>query len=339
MKNPIHLTVVLAALFLTLAAGSAPSLCETEIEVTKAADDLYFLTGVVCNVAFLVTDEGVLVVDSGSAPSHGDAIIAAIGKLTDKPVRYLIFTHYHWDHVCGACRFPEGVTVVSHENLPENQKEFNEPRLKELIETEYPERIQEAEEKLESLKGAGEKELAETSKALEKAKTDFAETKQIEFVYPSRTYSDAMTITFGGHEVRLIYPGPAHTSGNTIVHFVDLKAVHMGDMLFYMRHPYIDWKAGSDTENWIASLEMVAGWDIDVVMPGHGELTDKSGLTWKVGYLRDLRVEVGEAVKKGQSLEDTKQSVKMEKYSGIPWAYMLDAGVEAIYNELTGAQR
>ena len=148
-----------------------------------------------------------------------------------------------------------------------------------------------------------------------------------------------MAIRLGGHEIRLIYPGASHTSGNTLVHFVDLKAVHMGDILFYRRHPYIDWKAGSNTENWIATLERVSGWDVEVVIPGHGELTDKSGLTWKIEYLSDLRAEVEEAVEAGKSLEETKRSVKMEKYSGIPWAYMLDAGVEAVYNELTGAER
>jgi glyoxylase-like metal-dependent hydrolase (beta-lactamase superfamily II) len=113
----------------------------------------------------------------------------------------------------------------------------------------------------------------------------------------------------------------------------------MGDMLFYKRHPYIDWKAGSNTENWIASLERVSGWDVEVVIPGHGELTDKSGLTWKVEYLSDLRAEVGEAIKAGQTLKEAKESVKMEKYSDLPWAYMLDAGVEAVYNELTGVER
>jgi glyoxylase-like metal-dependent hydrolase (beta-lactamase superfamily II) len=148
-----------------------------------------------------------------------------------------------------------------------------------------------------------------------------------------------MSITLGGHEILLIYPGASHTSGNTLVHFVDLKAVHMGDMLFYKRHPYIDWKAGSNTENWIASLERVSGWDVEVVIPGHGELTDKSGLTWKVEYLSDLRAEVGEAIKAGQTLKEAKESVKMEKYSDLPWAYMLDAGVEAVYNELTGVER
>ncbi len=339
MRYPVRSAIVLACVFMILAAPISPSRSQTEIVVTEAADGLYFLTGVVGNVAFLVTDEGVLVVDSGTKPAHGDAILAEIAKLTDSPVKYLILTHYHMDHVLGAQSFPEDVTVISHENLPVNQKTFNEPNLKKMVEEAYPARIEEAEEKLASLDGAGEEELAEAAKAVEKAKSDLAEVSEIVLVYPDKTYSDAMSITLGSHEIRLIYPGASHTSGNTLVHFVDLKAVHMGDMLFYMRHPYIDWKAGSDTENWIASLERVSGWDVEVVIPGHGELTDKSGLAWKVEYLSDLRAEVGEAVKSGQSLDQAKESVKMEKYSGLPWAYMLDAGVEAVYNELTGVER
>ncbi len=339
MRYLIRTATILAVLFMVILAPLAASRSQEGIEVTKAAEDLYFLTGVVGNVAFLVTGEGVLVVDSGTKPSHGDAILAEIARLTDKPVKYLILTHYHFDHVLGAQRFPEDVTVIAHENFLKNQKEFNGPNLKKMIEETYPKRISEAEAKLASLEGAGEEKLAAAAEALEKAKADLAESKEIVLVYPDKTYDDAMAIRLGGHEIRLIYPGASHTSGNTLVHFVDLKAVHMGDILFYKRHPYIDWKAGSNTENWIATLERVSGWDVEVVIPGHGELTDKSGLTWKIEYLSDLRAEVGEAVKAGKSLEEAKESVKMEKYSGIPWAYMLDAGIEAVYNELTGVER
>ena len=116
MRNPVRIAVILAVLFLTVtAAGQARS--ADEIVVTKAAEDLYFLTGVVGNVAFLITDEGVLVVDSGTRPSHGDAILEEIAKLTDKPVRYLIFTHYHMDHVLGAQQFPEETICIAHKNL------------------------------------------------------------------------------------------------------------------------------------------------------------------------------------------------------------------------------
>jgi cyclase len=338
MRYPIRIAVLLAVILLAVTAVG-PARGADEIVVTRAAEDLYFLTGVVGNVAFLITDEGVLVVDSGTKPSHGDAMLEEIAKLTDKPVRYLIFTHYHMDHVIGAQQFPEETTVIAHKNFSYNQKEFNGPNLEKMIEETYPKRINEAEAKLEALDGAGEEELAAAAGAVEKAKTGLAEAKEITLVYPDKTYDDAMTITLGGHEIRLIYPGASHTSGNTLVHFVDLKAVHMGDMLFYKRHPYIDWKAGSNTENWIASLERVSDWDVEVVIPGHGELTDKSGLAWKIGYLSDLRAEVGKAVKDGKSLEETKESVKMEKYAEMPWAYMLDAGVEAVYNELTGVER
>ena len=338
MRYPVRIAVILAVLFLTVTAA-VPARSADEIVVTEAAEDLYFLTGVVGNVAFLITDEGVLVVDSGTRPSHGDAILEEIAKLTDKPVKYLIFTHYHMDHVIGAQQFPEETIVIAHKNLSYNQKTFNGANLEKMIDETYPKRISEAEAKLESLGGAGEEELAAAAEALEKAKTGLAETKEIVLVFPDKTYDDAMTISLGGHEIMLIFPGASHTSGNTLVHFVDLKAVHMGDMLFYKRHPYIDWKAGSNTENWIASLERVSTWDVDVVIPGHGELTDKSGLEWKIGYLSDLRAEVGKAVKDGKTLEETKESVKMEEYAEMPWSYMLDAGVEAVYNEMTGVER
>ena len=220
-----------------------------------------------------------------------------------------------------------------------NLKEFNAPRLTDLLENVYPERIREQKEKLENLEGAGEEELAEAEKSLRKIEAELAETQKIEFVYPSKTYSDEMTITLGGNEIRLVYPEAAHTDGNTIVHFVGQRAVHMGDMLFYMHHPYIDWNAGCDTGNWIAALEEVAGWDIDIVIPGHGELTGRDGLLWKTGYLKELRAEVQAAVEAGLTLEETRESVKMEKYPDLPWSYMLPAGIEAVYNELTGAAR
>jgi glyoxylase-like metal-dependent hydrolase (beta-lactamase superfamily II) len=331
--------MVVFFLMLCVLAVAVPSRCETEIEVREVAEGLYFLTGVVCNVALLVTEEGVLVVDSGMTPSHGDSIIAHIERITDKPVEYLVLTHYHWDHVCGASRFPEEVTVIAHENLSRNQREFNEPRLAELLEKSYPDRIREAERKLESLEGGSEDELSRAALELENLRAEFEDAKRIKLVYPDTTYSDTMTIMMGGREIRLHYPGQAHTSGNTIVHFVDLRAVHMGDMLFFMRHPYIDWKAGSDCSNWIASLKEVSGWEIDIVIPGHGELTDRGGLEWKVEYLSDLRGEVSDAVDEGLSLEETKSAVKMDAYSELPWSYMLDAGVEAVYNELTGAER
>jgi glyoxylase-like metal-dependent hydrolase (beta-lactamase superfamily II) len=339
MRHLHRFAAVLTAIVILSACLPAGARAQDEIKVTEAAEGLYFLTGVIGNVGFLVTDDGVLVVDSGTRPAHGDAILAEIAKLTDRPVKFLVYTHYHFDHTGGASQFPEEVTVVAHENLAANIRAFNEPRVKTMIEETYPAQIKEAEELLASPGDAGEEELAKAAAALEKAKQGLAEAKEIRFVYPEKTYSEEMTIELGGHEVRLVFPGPSHTSGNTLVHFVDLKAVHMGDMLFYMRHPFIDWKAGSDTKNWIASLEDVKTWDVDVVMPGHGELTGKDGLTWKVGYLTDLRTEVGAAIEAGKTLEETKEAVKMEKYAEMPWSYMLDAGVEAVYNELTGVER
>ena len=332
----------IAALFTLLALlAAAPGELRSQenIEVTEVAEDLYFLTGVVCNVAFLVTDQGVLVVDSGVAAAHGDSIIAAIRKITDAPIKYLVFTHYHFDHVVGACRFPEGTVIVSHSSLPANQQAFNEPRLREMLEKTYPERIGAGQAKLDSLTTSGSEATGETADALRKLREQYDAAQEIRLVYPDTTFDEEMIIELGGQKIRLYHPGPAHTSGNLIVHFMDLGAVHMGDMLFYMRHPYIDWKAGSNTANWVRTLEEVAGWDIDVVIPGHGRLTDISGLKWKTQYLKDLRDEVRAAVDRGMSPDEAGAAVRMEKYADLEWPYMLDAGVAAVYKELAGEER
>lgn len=324
-----------AVLALLLAVPGA----RAEVTAVKAAEDLYFVTGTVCNTAFLVTGEGVLLVDTGNRPSHGTAILEAIRGVTDKPLRYIVFTHYHGDHVNGACMLPEDAVVVAHENLAGNLGRFGGPRVKEELETGYPRRIEEQKQRIAALDPGDEAHRTEAMQELERLERDFEDYGRVRIVYPEATYRSDTTLALGEYHVRLVHPGPGHTDGNTIVHFVEQKAVHMGDLLFYLRHPYIDWKAGCDTENWIAALAEVSGEDIDVVMPGHGDLTDAGGLEWMAGYLAELRGEVAAAVEAGQSLEEAKQSVAMPPYADIPWTYMLEAGIEAVYNEMTGAPR
>ena len=307
------------------------------LEIVEAAEDLYFVRGTVGNVAFLVTGEGVLVVDSGQFPDHGEAVLREIARVTDSPVEYLVLTHYHMDHVGGACAFPESATVAAHGNLPGNMRRHNEPRLRDLVENVYPRRIGDQERELASM-DRGDEGFEAGEERLERLRKGLEEMRRTSLVYPDTTFERTMTITIGGRTVRLFHPGPAHTSCNTIVHFVDSKAVHMGDMLFYMRHPFIDARAGADTGNWIRALEDVLEWDVETVMPGHGGLTGRDGLEWEIGYLRELRREVAEALESGMTLEETLEHVEMEGYAEIEGARMLESGIAAVYRELAGTE-
>lgn len=313
-----------------------PAARAAEIEVSEISDGLYLLTGVVCNAAFLVTDEGVLVVDTGNLPSHGSAILDEIAAVTDKPVKFVILTHYHGDHVNGLCSFPESAEIIGHRNFNMNISKFMEKRLTDYLGNRYPGYIRNLEEKVAGLEKEGSPDLEKEKEALETARSNFEDMKKVRVILAERIYDDELVIELGGETIRLVHPGPAHTSGNSIVHFVDRKTVHMGDMLFNRLHPYIDREAGSNTENWIRALKEVAGWDIETVIPGHGELTGKEGLHWKIRYLTDLRKEVAAAIGEGKTLEEAKESVKMSDYSEIGFPYMLAEGIEAVYREMSG---
>jgi len=310
-----------------------------EVTVTQAAPDLYFVTGTVCNPAFLVTGDGVLLVDTGNRPSHGTELLEAIGRITDEPLKYIVYTHYHGDHVNGACMLPDEAVVVAHANTARNLATFGEPRVKDDLENNYPRRIDEQWKKLAAIDPGDEAGRTEAAKELERLEADFADYRLVHIVYPDATFTTDTTLVLGRYHVRLVHPGPAHTDGDVVVHFVEQRAVHMGDLLFNHRHPYIDWKAGCDTANWISALSEVASWDVEIVMPGHGELTGPDGLEWMAGYLTELRGEVAAAIEAGRTLEEAKTSATMSPYEDIPWNYMLSAGVEAVYNEMTGAKR
>ena len=135
-------------------------------------------------------------------------------------------------------------------------------------------------------------------------------------------------------EIELYYLGPGHTSGNTVVYFKNNKTVHLGDLFFNDAYPYIDFDAGSNTENWIEILKEVYSWDIDYVIPGHGDITTKDGIKKQINYLVDLRRAVKEGLDNGKSLEILKNEITLEAYSEYIWPVYLKIGIEAVYNEM-----
>jgi glyoxylase-like metal-dependent hydrolase (beta-lactamase superfamily II) len=326
------LSFVLYLLVQPQAAGQ-----QQDWRLSEAAPDLHVITGLGGNVAFLVTEEGVLVVDSGTFPRHGKLILEQVRKKTDKPVRYLVLTHYHGDHVNGVPPFRDKCAVLAHRGLAENLERFQADNLKKAIEERYPAFIQGLDEQIQDSEPGPERGKLQEQRR--RVMADLQEMKAIQPFGPDLTYRTELTLRLGGQTVRLWHPGPAHTGGDTIVHFVEKKAVHMGDMLFHRLHPFIDFDAGCDTLNWIAALKKVAAWDIEVVIPGHGEVTGKKGLDWKVEYLTQLRKEVGQALKSGKTLEQAQESVKMPAYKAIGFERILPRGVAAVYRELKGESR
>jgi len=156
---------------------------------------------------------------------------------------------------------------------------------------------------------------------------------------PNKTFDTEMTITLGDETVRLVYMGPGHTSGDTIVIFDKAKVIHAGDLFFYGMPPYIDVKDGSDTQNWVRTIQALAEKHPDFkVIPGHGKVTTMKEYVKFADYLNVLIKEVSAAIKAGKTKEQAVESIDLSSIT-----YIQDQGefltkkknIEWVYDEMT----
>ncbi len=327
-----------AMVVMFLAAGAlAGQEMPKEIKAVPVVGGLYFVEGLEGgNVAFLATDEGVLVVDSGTTPEEGKCIVAEIARISGKPIRYIVLTHYHGDHTFGLQAYPASAVIIAHVNTAENMRRLNEPRIRGMLEKQMPDMIAAQKLKVDQLRKKRGKDLAKEEERLRTLESEFAQLKDLRLVFPAVAYDSKLRITLGGETVEVSHPGSAHTNGDSLVVFPGLKAAHMGDLLFNGSYPYIGAEAGCDTANWIAALGAAAVWDVEKVIPGHGPLADKQALQRMAAYLTDLRQAVKAAVDSGRSLEQAKKMAPLPAWKDLTWPQMFPQNVEAVYNELAG---
>ncbi|MEY3074240.1 MAG: hypothetical protein RLZZ554_914, partial [Actinomycetota bacterium] len=159
----------------------------------------------------------------------------------------------------------------------------------------------------------------------------------IELAPPTRTFDGRLDIDVGGRVVELIEVGPAHTKGDTIVHCPETKTVYTGDILFIGGAPIV-W--AGPLENWIAACDLIAALDADVIVPGHGPLTDKAG----VAHVRDYLSSVLDGATKMQregvdAFEAARELVSMLHGTSKPFSSMGEFGrmavnVDTVYRSL-----
>jgi cyclase len=282
------------------------------------------------NVAFLVTEEGVLVVDTGASAEQAGTILARIREKTDRPIRYILLTHYHDDHTNGLASFPSSATVVAHHDLAANLAKSTAADLEA-----YPAHIARREKLVRDLAKEGGDKLKQAQDRLAASRRAYEALKAARPVVPTITFASTLTIRLGKEIIELHHLGPTHTTCSSVVYFPQQKAVHMGDQVFASAHPYIDGRAGADTERWVASLKAAEAWGVERVIPGHGPVGGREELTTQIGYLEDLRQEVRAAISRDLSAADARKSVTMEAYKGYRWADLVPNSVEVVHRELT----
>jgi cyclase len=259
-------------------ASAALLLCLAAVcasaSVQKIGPDLYAYISEndgSANATFLVSDRGSLVVDTGVNAQEGRKLLDAVRKISPAPVRWIVNTHYHPDHRGGNSAVGPDAVIIS----------TFETRAA-VLRTQSEHSAEKA-QKLES-----EYQLNETF-----------------------TGSTALTLFVGEHEVRIYYPGPAHTRGDAIVYFPDERAVSTGDLFLTNSCPAMD---DGDMENWIVALEKILALPVEHVVPGHFGLATKSELQTFHNYLADLRDQVSRMHGNGATLDLIQKSLDLHAY-------------------------
>jgi len=269
-----------------------------------------------CNAAIILFGDAVLVVDTHSKPSAARALIEQIKKLTDKPVRYVVNTHFHWDHYQGNQAYPSswpaGVEIISSEATRANIEQRGIPRVKHEIVT-MPQEIEKLKSDLDKASDVGQKEQLRAN--LLQAEAYLAELKSMQVTLPSVTFDHSLILHRPSKTVEVLWLGNAHTNGDVFVYLPREKVLVTGDAL----HGWTPYMGDSYPFDWIQTLDAAEKLDFDQVIGGHGNVMrgkERFDL-WK-HYFRDLLDEAAQAYARGASLEDAEKGVSktlIAKYS------------------------
>jgi glyoxylase-like metal-dependent hydrolase (beta-lactamase superfamily II) len=221
------LTVILIAGFATiqtLTQQQQPS----QLSISKVKEGLYNIAGGGGNVAVLVTNEGVVLVDDKFEQDH-DAILEKVKSVTGQPVKYVFNTHYHSDHTGGNARMMPLAQIISTKNSRLNILEHKQSNAPSGV------------------------------------------------VPAGIVFTDETSVFVGGKEVRAKFYGRGHTNGDAVIYFPELRTIHTGDLMVGTT-PLIDYNGGGSIVEWTRTLDRVLAMDFDTVIPGHGNVTNKTGL-------------------------------------------------------------
>jgi cyclase len=266
------------------------------------------------NSIAILSREGVFVFDTNGTPAAAAAVLAEIRKLTDRPVRYIVNSHWHWDHWYGTesyqRAFPD-VRVIAHEKTREMMLgpaiAFNKPGL----ETQLPAYIQGLEQRVAAAEAAPPPpaDLPALKQRLEDDRLFLDQKKNVRHAAANVTFSDKLEIQLGERRIQVLHYDRAVTPGDAFVYLPDEKILIAGDLLV---NP-ISFALSCYPTGWLRTLERLDALDASVIVPGHGEpLRDKTLLHATMDVFRELLRRGRDAKAKGLGPDDAKAAILPE---------------------------
>ena len=295
------------------ARASGPVTTGKVYNFEKITDGVYYATSSSAiatggNHPIFVGDRDVFLVDAGTTPAAARALLEDLKLITDKPVRWVVNTHFHFDHTNGDSVFGPEVQIIGHEYVRHAIADLDVLH-REPFKTAFANLpIQ-----IDTLKTqiAGEQDPAKRTALqaqLTAKQADLEEFKTIKPTPPTMTYTSKLTLYQGQREIQLLYLGLGHTQGDTFVYLPRERIICTGDMMesqpAYMGDAVFD--------AWLKTLDAVKEMSFDTVLPGHGvPFHDKALITAYQGLLRDFMAQVTELRKQGLTPEQAAPKVDL----------------------------
>ena len=272
------------------------------------------------NNVLIINDDDVVVVDSNGAPSITKEVLAALRKLTDKPVKYVINTHWHDDHIRGNQVYREafpGVEFIAHQTMRDYLPAQGAISRKQFLEG--------APKFLEVIKGslAKNKSLAGSDLTAEERASHLSDIKLAELVLsegaaaqtilPTITIADRLTLYRGARVIDILHLGPGHTAADIVVHLPKERILITGDLVVWPVPLVGD--PQSHIGEWPSTLDKLCALNPTTIVPGHGPvLHDLSYLKTLGAMFASISKQTKAAVSRGETLEQTRKSVKLEEF-------------------------
>ena len=358
----------LAALVLAALAPAAPAAAQTaatrqagDFELIKLAEGVYAATRtepagltVNGNSVFIINDEDVVVVDTTLTPGTAREQIAALRRLTTKPVRYVVNTHWHDDHILGNAAYREafpGADFIAHaatrDYLPGTGLANRRLAMSERGYPGFIGALRRRLERNESVFGGplDEEERAVISSDIRIAERYMAENPTAPVVLPTVTLRDRLTLHRGGRVIDILHLGRGHTSGDVVVHLPEEGIIVAGDLVIHPV-PYVG-NPQSHPGEWGETLEKLLALRHTVIVPGHGPvLRDDAYVRQMARLFASIRQQVAAAAARGETLEQARKSVRLDEFRrlfagdsrvrrDIFDSYVLGAGLAAAYTDAT----
>ena len=296
----LSLALSLFALLATLspdAAAQQRDLSAVQIKATKVSGNVYMLEGAGGNIGVSAGGDGVLIVDDQFAPL-ADKIRAALKAINPGPLRFVLNTHFHFDHTGGNAQFGRESTIVAHDNVRKRLAEGQPPR------------------------AAGQPATPPAPKE----------------ALPVITYAQSVSIHFNGEEIKVIHYPAGHTDGDSVIFFTSSNVAHLGDDFFAGRFPFVDLDYGGSVQGLTRNIaDIIARLPADVkIIPGHGPLSSIDDLKTYHRMLTATTDIVRKQIDAGKSLADIKAAGLPDEWKQWGAGFVpQDRWLETIHRSLT----